>query len=253
MGPKITHSIFHKTKFKSLSEFLRKAFYPEDIKCISCGRELSEYTRYGLCPNCKLEYNETFCEICGISVPAQNRFCDKCKIITHEFDLARSSVLYNGDAAKLVQRLKYHDARYLARYMAEFMADVYYTQNIEADVVTAVPMYKSHLRSRGYNQSELLATELGKRIKLPYERLLVKTVKTKSMVGLGREARLKLIKGSIELCPEANLKGKKVLIADDVITTGATSDECARVLKLGGAAKVFVITFSSSVSKPTLT
>ena len=252
MDSKTVRSTPPKNKFNRLAKFLRTAFYPEDIKCISCGRELREYTRYGLCPNCKLVYNDTFCEICGRPVPAQNRFCDKCKDTEHEFDLARSSVLYRDDAAKLVQKLKYHDARYLARYMAEFMADVYFAQNMVADVVTSVPMHKSHFRSRGYNQSELLAVELSKRIGLKHERLLMKTVKTKSMVGLGREERIKLIKGSIELLPDANVQGKKVLVADDVITTGATSGECARVLKLGGADKVFVLTFSASVSKPKL-
>ena len=144
-------------------KFLRRAFYPEDIKCIVCGRELSEYSRYGLCSSCKLEYNENYCEICGISVPAQNRICDRCKSVTYEFDMARSSMLYRDNAAKLVQNLKYNDARYLARYMSEFMADTYYEQHMEAEVVTSVPMHIKHYRSRGYNQSELLAREVSER------------------------------------------------------------------------------------------
>ena len=237
---------------EKLIKFTQTAFYPEDIKCIVCGCELREKNRYGLCENCKLEHNESYCEICGKSVPPQNRICDQCKGIDYEFDFARSSMLYKDAAAKLVQRLKYHDARYLARYMSEFMADTYYEQNMEAEVVTSVPMHVKHLHQRGYNQSELLAREVGKRIGLPYEKLLIKTVKTRSMVGLGREERIKLIKGSMKLFENCDVKGKKVLLIDDVITTGSTSGECARVLKENGAQSVYVLTFSSSVSKPKL-
>lgn len=232
--------------------FLRSAFYPEDVKCILCGGELKEYSRYGLCADCKLEYNESYCEICGKSVPAQNRFCDRCKTAVYEFDLARSSMLYKDNAAKLVQMLKYNDARYLARYMSEFMADTYYANDMGSDVVTSVPMHVKHLRGRGYNQSELLARELSKRIGIPYKRLLVKNVVTESMVGLGRSERIKLIKGSMSAFPDIDVVGKKVLLADDVITTGSTAGECARVLKENGAAKVFVLTFASSVGKPKL-
>lgn len=227
--------------FKALKEII----YPSDVKCIVCDEELNCEARYGVCRKCKLPYVENYCTVCGRQVPAQNIVCDQCKNVTLPFIAARSCFVYSDGAVKLVQRLKYSDAKYLASFMSEFMADTYFTTNWQADVITSVPIHKSRRRERGYNQSELLAAELGKRIKLPVETMLEKTVKSKDLIGHTREQRADIVRGTFNLKSGADVKKKSVILVDDVFTTGATVCECARVLMQGGAGGVYVLTFAS--------
>lgn len=224
--------------------------YPSGIKCIVCDEELSHDTRYGVCDSCTLPRIETFCTVCGRQVPEQNLVCDQCKETVMPFAEARSVCVYTDDAMRLVHRLKYGDARYLASFLAEYMTDVYFSTDWEADIVTFVPIHKSRRRLRGYNQAELLAKEVAARIRLPYDALLHKTVKTKNMARLSRAERISLICGTFAIDVQKSVKGKTVLLIDDVLTTGATASECTRVLLASGAACVYVLTFASVELKP---
>ncbi|WP_251545302.1 ComF family protein [Pumilibacter intestinalis] len=229
----------------SLTELIKEIIYPSGIKCIVCGCELDKTVRNCVCDKCKLPLITEYCTVCGRAVPPQNAVCDNCKQREYPFSAARSSFEYNGGAAKLVHRLKYRDARYLAPYMAEYMADTYYSANWKPDIITSVPVHKSRRRTRGYNQSELLACELAKRIGIESEVLLAKTVKTKDLVGQSRAEREETVKDSFALSEKADVKAKSVLLIDDVFTTGSTAAECSRVLIKNGAAEVFVLTFAS--------
>ena len=80
----------------------REFLYPSGIKCIVCDAELSKDTRYGVCPNCKLPYNENYCTVCGRAVPVQNIVCDTCKNVVSPFESARSSFIY-GDSRSQAQ------------------------------------------------------------------------------------------------------------------------------------------------------
>lgn len=227
----------------------REFLYPSGIKCIVCDAELSKDTRYGVCPNCKLPYNENYCTVCGRAVPVQNIVCDTCKNVVSPFESARSSFIYGDASATLVHKLKYRNARYLASVMSEFMADTYFSTEWSIDEVTCVPIHRSRFRQRGYNQSELLAREVAARIKKNFVITLEKTVKTKNMVKLNRSERMELIRGSFAAKSGAEIRGKKLLLVDDVLTTGATAGECARVLCANGAESVCVLTFASVAAK----
>lgn len=226
-------------------EILRDVLYPGGIKCIVCDAELGADNRYGLCETCRLPYNETYCSICGRQVPAQNIVCDECKDETYAFTAARASFIYCDAAATLVHKLKYRDARYLAPVMAEFMVDTFYETDWQVDAVTFVPLHIKRRRERGYNQSELLAQEVAARIGRECKPLLKKTVHTSHMVGLNKAQRKERIHGSFVLAEEANCTDKSVLLIDDVLTTGATANECARVLKEAKCGVVYVLTFAS--------
>lgn len=229
--------------------FWRNVLYPRGIKCIVCDEELCENTRYELCPACKLPYNDNYCSVCGRAVLAQNAVCDECKNAVYAFTAARSSFLYSDNAATLVHRLKFRDAKYLAEPMAEFMTDTYYKTQWNAHVVTFVPLHKSRRRMRGYNQSALLAKSFAERAGLPCVNALVKTLKTKNMVGLTRKERQENVRGSFSVSDASLVSGKSVLLIDDVFTTGSTASECASVLKSAGAQDVYVLTFASVPQK----
>ncbi len=235
-----------------LVEFFNESLYPSGIKCIVCGGELDRDYRNCVCGKCELPYNKSYCVMCGRAVAEQNFVCDRCKNEEYAFIKARSSFVYRDGAKKLVHRLKYGNAAYLADGMAGFMADTYFSSDITADIVTCVPVHKSRLRARGYNQSKLLAEKLADLIKKPYCDTLVKTVKTRNLTGMGRVQRAETIKGSFGLEMSADIRGKRILLVDDVLTTGATANECARVLAGGGAAEVGVITFASREERPQL-
>ena len=239
-----------KTALGSASQML----FPEEITCIACGNELDGTTRNNLCAECPLEYNKTFCHCCGRKIANLAELCDKCiEHGTHKFDLARSSVVFNDTAKKLIYSFKYGGASYLASYLAAFMAETFKENGFIADMITFVPLHKKRQRKRGYNQSELLAQELSKQLIVPCAGLLKKIEYTKNLARLNQKERAQIIKGTFEFFGEKSVaNGKRILLVDDVLTTGATCDECAELLKKIGAKSVFVLTFASVQVKPTL-
>ncbi|MDE5593579.1 MAG: ComF family protein [Clostridiales bacterium] len=222
--------------------------FPDDIKCIVCGREIRP-NRYGLCENCKLVINDNFCLRCGRHKIGIGDYCDECSEQSLHFDEARSAVNYDGNAKNLIYKLKYGNAKYLANTLSQYLLDVLLLSDWQADCITYVPIHKSRQRKRGYNQAELLARELAERIDLPCENLLEKSVKTPNQAKLNRAARLENLKDSFIA---VGTPPDHVILVDDVMTTGSTADECSRILKRAGAKVVYVLTFASVPERPVL-
>lgn len=234
-------------KLSVKNEIIRMLF-PDDIKCIVCGREMPP-NRYGLCENCNLLINDNFCLRCGRHKIGIGDYCDECSGQSLNFDEARSAVSYDGNAKDLVYRLKYGNAKYLANTLSQYLLDVLLVSDWHADCITFVPIHKTRQRLRGYNQAELLARFLAERISLPCENLLEKSVKTPNQARLNREQRMQNLKDSfraIAAPPE------HVILVDDVMTTGSTVNECSAVLKRAGAKVVYVLTFASVPERPVL-
>ncbi len=239
---------------------ISELFYPEGIKCIVCDAELPKETRYCVCDSCKLPFNVDFCKICGRAEKSLSSYCDECKHSKRDFTFARSSFEFIGDIKNLIYRFKYGNERYLSDYLGEFMTDTYYESEFSADAITFVPLHKKRLRERGYNQSELLARRVGELTSLPVFGLLDKTVATKNLAKLNRAERLKAIDGSFApnydeftrflstMCvidSGFSLENAKILLIDDIFTTGATSNECAKTLKATGVGEVAVLCCAS--------
>lgn len=225
-------------------------FFPSDIKCIVCDGELSFSTKYGICDKCnKLDYNTKYCKTCGRHVGAMTPYCIECTNRSHDFDIARAPFLYKGDIIKVIYRLKYGHGAYLAKYLAQYMYDTYLDSNTEVDVVTFVPMPKERQNERGYNQAEEIAKEFSSISGIPCVGLLKRTKYTKNLARMNKEERKNAIADSFEVVSKEDVKGKKILLIDDVFTSGATTNECSKTLKKSKAEFVFILTFATSSDK----
>lgn len=168
-----------------------------------------------------------------------------------DFDRARAAVAYDGVARRLVQGLKFNDRTDLAPWMAAWMARVASELMPDADVIIPVPLHRRRFIARRFNQSAELARALAKLTDLPFDPSCVQRVKvTRQQVGLGLQEREANVRGAFRVPGEADIRvrGRRVLLVDDVYTTGATASAVARALKKAGAAGVDVITFARALS-----
>ncbi len=229
-------------------ENLINLVYPRN--CYACGKELPETLRF-LCWDCLANTQKVeppFCAICGDPVAgdiSHDYICHWCAQKKPKFEMARSTFRYDGIIAQLLQDLKYHNHTWLADDFAELIMHTAYAEfpmrNI--DFICAVPLHPSKFRSRGFNQSALIAKKLSKKTEIPFLRFAIQRILPTStqtnLTAIQREAN---IRRAFEPGLFYSLAGKKVLLIDDVMTTGATTNACARALKKGGAACVYVIT-----------
>ncbi len=159
-------------------------------------------------------------------------------------------MVFGPQARGVIHAFKYADQPYLSSYLAGWMNKEWdkYPDLKEAQLILPVPLYKKKQRQRGYNQSELLARELAKLRNLPLDTTsLIRSRNTPSQTKLGREGRLQNMSGAFSCVNPAAVKGKIVLLIDDVATTGATLEGCAEALKAAGAKKVIAYTLAREV------
>ena len=211
------------------------------------------------CPLCSqiIPFGETSCKNCqdknGIFIP--DDLCSRCNksisncICTKE-EIAEipylTSVYYYGDGnvRKSLIEFKFRGnkshAEFFGNKLAERIAIKFPT--VDFDLVTFAPMSKKSLRQRGYNQSELLAKVVAKRLFIPCRNTIVKTKETLSQHDLDFSGRQTNLVGSMVADKNTDIKGKTVLLVDDIKTTGATLRECVKTLKANGAKEVYCIT-----------
>jgi ComF family protein len=173
--------------------------------------------------------------------------CAPCRDQPPAFDMARAAFAYQGSLREVVQCLKYRGKTQLARPLARLMHGVYrsFWRSAPVDLILPVPLHRRRLRERGFNQSLLLIRRWpwsADEPRVPVEcGVLVRTRATAPQAGLDRSGRCSNISGAFAVRNPARVAGRRLLVVDDVITTGATVGECARVLKESGAARVDVL------------
>jgi ComF family protein len=163
------------------------------------------------------------------------------------FQRARAVAEYDGTASLLVHRLKYNDRLELARGLGIMMARAGNELLSEADVIVPVPLHRWRLWRRRFNQAMALAKVVSEASKVPCDPFLLARVKrTRRQVGLTKTQRQENLQGAFRVPPEAKarLQGKRVLLIDDVLTTGSTANAASRALLRGGAASVDVLAFA---------
>ena len=238
-------------KPKVLFRKLRGKLYLDGPVCSGCSKELISHIRGGLCPDCqktsvKLGVSN-ICGKCGRALANEAEFCDTCIRNDRAFVRARSCYVYEGAPKKLIYRLKFGGRRYLAAFIAEALVDRYLDCGYDCDCIVSVPLSDKRRRRRGYNQSELIAEELSARLKLPLvSGALVKIRENKSQAKLSMREREENVRGIYAVVAPDEFKSRRILVVDDVMTTGATLGEVSRVLYKSKARSVEALTYCST-------
>ncbi len=163
------------------------------------------------------------------------------------FALARSVYTYEGDILTALHRFKYGGKIILARPLGQLLAETAVGLDVRPDIIVPVPLHKRRLRTRGFNQSLLLAREVSGRVDANLDYLsLRRVIPTKPQITLKANARERNVAGAFRVEDPGVFKEKKVLLIDDVFTTGATIKACSKALKKAGAT-VFALTLARAV------
>ncbi|MBI3698328.1 MAG: ComF family protein [Acidobacteria bacterium] len=165
--------------------------------------------------------------------------CGLCRGGLTGFDWGRGYGIYEGPLERVIQLLKYDRMRPLARELALRMANLVGEAG-RVDLLAPVPLHRKRQWERGFNQAELLASELGRICGIPVDGVLLRRERaTETQTGLAHNQRRLNVRGAF--AARRPVEGRHVALVDDVITTGATMSECARVLKQAGAARVVAL------------
>ena len=234
--------------FKKIVTYLVNYLFPS--KCFKC---LNYTQEYGLCSMCFNELNfnsKPYCQICGkgfaLSIE-DNNICGVCITDKPNYDLVRFLLRYDEKSRKIIHAFKYNDRIYLGKFFTKIIFNQYKEMINSADLICPVPMHKLKRIFRLYNQTQYLGKFLSdySNIKMIPD-LIVKKIYTNSQTNLKKSARIKNVKNSFAINDKYNIKNQTILLIDDVVTTGSTISECAKILKKSYAKKVIVIAIAAT-------
>lgn len=200
------------------------------------------------------------CPVCEEIVDERYQLCENCAKKILRIDAEKnppapiSSVMritkYRGGTRSLLRRLKFDSNTKVLTALQKILYDVSSRDELknflaEVNLATFVPLHASRLKKRGYNQTELIFKDWLLAQNLPAENLLIRTKATPHLYSYNAQERKEILKGAFSLVEGVDVRGKNILIVDDIFTTGATAAGCAEVLKSAGAAKIFMLAFAS--------
>ncbi len=264
-------------------EIAGQFLFPNNIYCLICGAMIDESRPYSLCDNCVRELHwinrgqqsdgsiQRVCAKCGKALPGtyHGEVCYDCMSHEHFFDKGFSCLTYGLHERELMMDLKYNGKSYIAEKMGEILFDrmkwelADFTEDgIAVDIVIPVPISSGRLRKRGYNQSELMAkyfvrrwnrelAKAGEAVKTRAPRYdagtLVRTKNTKMLRSLDPAERALAMNGAfaVKSTRKEYLCNKKVLLIDDIYTTGSTVDACSKALRQAGVQRIYLLTLAS--------
>ena len=204
--------------------------------------------RDGICPECrkKLPYiREPKCKKCGQQMEsAEEEYCRDCKRFSHAFDRGAAVYTYNDVMARSIAMFKYHNRREYAKVYAKEMYRCCsrFLKSCAPEVILPVPIHRQKKRQRGFNQAELVAKELGKLLNVPVDAdYLIRKAKTIPQKELTRQQRKRNLKEAFEVSKDGKYY-KRVLLIDDIYTTGATMDAVSEILRENQTKIIFFLT-----------
>lgn len=204
-----------------------------------------------ICPTCRERLplvSSPLCPVCGIPFTGagDDHRCGACLTHPPHFDSARAHFLYEGAIRDLIHSFKYNQKTHL-RYPLALMTleGINELSTSDPHLIIPVPLHRSRLRQRGFNQAVLLGNVLTRRLSLPMlTSTLVRNRPTEPQIELSATERRLNVKGAFSVNKPGLIEGKRILLLDDVMTTGSTMDECARELKKAGAESVIAATIA---------
>lgn len=215
--------------------------------CILCNKKI-QVTE--ICTDCLDDFQallSPLCSICGTEFKTdfvEDHPCGSCIKDKPFFDRAVSIFSYDESMKEAVHLFKYKGKSILSRSLGRTLAKHYMTKE-NYNAILPVPLHLKRLRQRGYNQSQLLAVELGRLMGIKVDPWLLERARpTLSQTGMRRKERIENLRGAFMLRKSSSVDGMSLLLIDDVYTTGSTVMECTRILKEGGAKKVNVLTLA---------
>jgi ComF family protein len=244
--------------FRGVSALAQIANFVYPPRCAACGVRFTLETSARVCARClgRIEpLPGPLCERCGgpLESGASGAVqCARCLSTPPHFRRARSVARYRIAAEDdpdslpaLIRRHKYGLDQSVGRALAEFLPAALPLESAECDVVIPVPLHRRRLWWRGFNQAAILGAEIARRIGAPLDTAaLRRTRPTRPQTARDHDARVRNVRGAFAAPAPARVAGRRVLLVDDVMTTGATVDECARTLLRAGAAHVDVFTLA---------
>ncbi len=247
-----------------LLEKMLRVLFPEKSSCLVCGCPAEAEI---ICEGCMKRIGSrqgfSLCPRCGRYLPETgegSRYCSECREAPPAFFMARSLGPYGGDLKQVIYMYKYTGYRSLCSSLGMLMAELFLKEQCfwDSSIIVPVPLSAEKMRIRGFNQSELLAERMGQLLNLPVARCLLRTIDTPSQSKLTRKGRQNNIRGAFNINGPVWSPGgpgaierryAKVLLVDDILTTGATAAECSRVLLRAGAESIYVITLASGLQE----
>ncbi|MGQ9779230.1 MAG: double zinc ribbon domain-containing protein [Bacillota bacterium] len=228
--------------------------FPPPLRCAVCGREMAR-SEVNLCPDClsRLPFlTPPLCTRCGRLIrlgAARREICPECERERLFFARARAVCLYDGPARAYLHEVKFRRSLTLARALAGLLA-LYAREEKELfhpyEVIVPVPLHAEREMERGFNQAAVMATAVGEALRRPVlNGVLIRSRQTEAQSRLDRRGRRENVRGAFRVTVPAAIAGRRALLIDDIMTTGYTASECARVMLRAGAVEIGVLTLAN--------
>lgn len=227
-------------------------------KCLKCGSRVSD--AHNICPDCwKGLYfiSDPKCVICGFPFGTEfgsdfsvigEAFCAACQKSPHAFNKANAALRYDDESRSMILGFKHQDRTEYTQYFTKILYQAGRDFWQDADILVPVPLHRKRLLKRRYNQSALLSESLAKKTGLSHIPEALERIKNTPPQQGNLDKRSKNVKGAFKANLNIDLKGKNIVLIDDVYTTGSTADNCAKALKRAGAEKVYLLTVFRVIS-----
>jgi ComF family protein len=222
-------------------------------KCIVCD---GYHSQAEICSDCWSNFTfitKPCCYICSFPFNYDDdseAICGGCISTKPIYNRAISILRYDSYSKDLIHKFKYQDQLHVLNYLVNLMSNMGKELLEEADIIVPVAMHRNKLLKRGYNQSALLAMTIAAKNKIQYfPQAIIRNNNSIAQVNLTKDQRLKNVKGDFSLNPKFSdlIRGKKILLIDDVITTGATISECCKALQKAGPSVILVLTLAKKI------
>lgn len=212
-------------------------------QCVSCGKPGAL-----ICDECLAKLpavGDHYCSVCGKPLK-KKQHCRLCAGSEFRFQASRAPYLYDGPVSAMIKKLKFSGMLSLAPILAGFLTDFWNELDWDVDLVVPVPLSRKRFSQRGFNQSELIARKFSKNTGIPCEPgALMKKLDTPEQVGLSAEERRKNLNGAFA-AERVLVKNKRILLLDDVMTTGSTFAECTAALLAENAESVYCLSAATT-------